>query len=306
MAELTLQRLRYFVAVAHAGTYRQAADRLHVSQPAVSAQVHALENDVGVRLFENAGRGVRLSPAGRQLLPKAAEILGAVEGLVEFAGGISRGDEGCIRLTCFPIHIDMFLGELARDFLRENPRAAIDWTRVRDDRRQSGGRKMFQELAEGDVDVVVGRPQRGLGGLPVYDAKIVAVLPDDHEHRNDRVLDVRALREEGLLMAPSGFFSRQVFEEACAALGFEVRVRHEMSRSATLQTLGRCGFGIPVVANDTLTTKPVINYPVLVDADGSELGTPVWLQWRSDAASPLTMRFVSFARGWLKRHPVRI
>jgi DNA-binding transcriptional LysR family regulator len=85
---MELYQLRGFVAVAESGHLTRAADRLHVSQPALSAQVKAVEDELGVTLFERTPSGMALSAAGRQLLPHAQAVLAAAQALRNAAHAI--------------------------------------------------------------------------------------------------------------------------------------------------------------------------------------------------------------------------
>ncbi len=85
---MELYQLRGFVAVAESGHLTRAADKLHVSQPALSAQVKAVEDELGVTLFERTPSGMALSVAGRQLLPHAQAVLAAAQALRNAAHAI--------------------------------------------------------------------------------------------------------------------------------------------------------------------------------------------------------------------------
>jgi eukaryotic-like serine/threonine-protein kinase len=87
---MELRHLRYFVAIAEEGHVGRAAERLHVSQPSLSAQVHDLERELGVRLFDRTPRGMRLTPAGEKFLTHAKRTLRAAEQAV----GAVRTDDG--------------------------------------------------------------------------------------------------------------------------------------------------------------------------------------------------------------------
>ena len=79
---MSLTQLRYFVAVAEEGSVSAAAARCHVSQPPMSRQLRALEDELQVQLFERLPRGMRLSPQGETVLERARRILSMVDALV--------------------------------------------------------------------------------------------------------------------------------------------------------------------------------------------------------------------------------
>ena len=82
---MEIYQLRTFVTVAQQGHLTQAAELLHLSQPAVTAQIKALEEEVGMQLFERSAGGVRLTRAGQELLPEAQGVLGAARDIINHA-----------------------------------------------------------------------------------------------------------------------------------------------------------------------------------------------------------------------------
>jgi DNA-binding transcriptional LysR family regulator len=76
-----LRHLRYFVSVAEVASVSKAALRVHVSQPALSRQIHDLERELGVRLFDRVGRGIRLTAEGEDLLARARDVLTRADSL---------------------------------------------------------------------------------------------------------------------------------------------------------------------------------------------------------------------------------
>ncbi len=91
---MSLDQLRYFVAVAEEQSVTRAAQRLHLSQPPLSRHMRALEEELGAPLFERSPRGVRLLPAGWRLLPHAREILRSVDHLPQWVTAPPEPDSG--------------------------------------------------------------------------------------------------------------------------------------------------------------------------------------------------------------------
>ena len=87
---MELYQLRRFAAVAELGHLTRAAERLHVSQPALSAQIRALEETLGVTLFERGSSGMSLTAAGRRLLPAARDVVAKAAALRGVAQSIAR------------------------------------------------------------------------------------------------------------------------------------------------------------------------------------------------------------------------
>src|SRR5690606_30648804 len=91
-----LRQLRYFQAVADAGGFPRAADRLHISQPPLSRQMTALEDELGVRLFDRGPRGVRLTPAGQAFLDGVRGTLRGLDQARIKAQAAGRGEIGTL------------------------------------------------------------------------------------------------------------------------------------------------------------------------------------------------------------------
>ena len=106
---MELRHLRYFVAVAENLSFRRAAHRLHVSHPALSQQVHDLENELGLKLFERNSRRVALTEAGRAFLIGGRRVLAAAKEAVAQAQEAAKGERGRLVIAS--------LGPLTSSFL---------------------------------------------------------------------------------------------------------------------------------------------------------------------------------------------
>jgi DNA-binding transcriptional LysR family regulator len=299
---ITLQRLRYFVAVAELGSFRRAATALQVHQPGLCSQLDALERRLQIKLLNRTRRGTELSAIGKQLLPKARDVLASAERLAEYCANLRSGETGVVSVACYPVHLERFLATVIGEFRTKHPGVRVDLTKVRDDRRRGSGRSLFDELLAREVDLAMGPPHLHLGltGVKAFDARIVLLLPDDHPSRHRPHVPITLLRDHAVLIAPPEYFSREKVAAAAQRAGFGLNVSAESSSPPALMALGKEGMGWPVLPDDySLVGQRSQAYPVIVDLDGTELSTPVWLQWsQEDELSPSAQAFADCARRW--------
>ena len=124
---MELYQLRSFAAVAELGHLTRAAERLHISQPAVSAQIKALEDELGVSLFERVSSGMVLTSAGRKLLPAAEKVLDAAQALRSRASALQgRGRRDAYASARFPIREFTRVGEFLAKALETHPLLEIE------------------------------------------------------------------------------------------------------------------------------------------------------------------------------------
>jgi DNA-binding transcriptional ArsR family regulator len=118
--------LRYALLAAEHLSFRQAASALDVRQSAVSRRVRALEDRIGVSLFERHRAGVRLTEAGRGFLQQVRGALAELEYAIKSAGAAGRGAEGSVRIGISSAIGSGFLRQLVRGFATDHPNVAID------------------------------------------------------------------------------------------------------------------------------------------------------------------------------------
>jgi len=122
---MELRHLRYFVAVAEEQNVTRAAVRLHVSQPTLSRQIHDLEVELQIALFERSTRAVRLTEAGRVFLSEARILLHRAEGAVQMAKAVGRGKRGEIHVGYAPSLAVELLPRALRYFQESNPHVRV-------------------------------------------------------------------------------------------------------------------------------------------------------------------------------------
>jgi len=120
-----LRQLRYFVAVAEAGSLTRAAGRLHIAQQSLSEQIRALEAQFGAPLFERSSRGVRLTDVGTVLLREARPLLAQAERTLETTRRAARGEGGTLRVGFLSSVANYVLPPVVRAFRERHPEVTL-------------------------------------------------------------------------------------------------------------------------------------------------------------------------------------
>lgn len=269
---MNLRHLRAFAAIADLGGFARAAPALHLSQPALSRQIHALEAQLGVALFDRVGRGVRLTSEGEDLLLRSRRLLVEVDALGERARALKSGATGILRVGATPQVIENLLAKFIAGHRRRHPGIEVHLV-------EDGGEMMAERLARGDVQLAclpAGDPRfRARLLAPLH---LVAVLPKGHRLAKRGALEFADLADESLLVLRHEFGSRTWFDAACQVARVQPTVLMESSVPQTLVELVATGYGIAVLpSNASLSRGGVCAVPLVYR--GASLGQWLAIGW---------------------------
>ncbi|WP_030547823.1 LysR family transcriptional regulator [Streptomyces albus] len=249
---MELRQLAYFVAVAEERNFTRAAERLHVAQPGVSAQIRRLERELGQELFDRSGRSVRLTEAGAAVLPHARTALAAAAGTriaVEELTGLLRGRVAIGSVTAHKVDLPGLLA----DFHRDHPAVEITLSEETTDELVDGLRTGRLDAAVISVGDTV---PDGLESLVVDDQPIVAAVARDHELAAHPGVPLDSLRGRALISLPSGTGLRARLDEACAGAGFTPRIAFEAGDPGVLAELAARGLGVAILPAVVAAARP--------------------------------------------------
>ena len=239
---MELNQLRYFVSIAELGTVSEAAERLHKSQPALSRQIQGLQASLGIALFENVGRNLRLTGAGEELLKYARTVLDDAEALKERAGALRSGTEGILRVGATPQTLERLFPRLLEQFRRAMP--AVD---VRLTENTSGA--LIDHLERGEVHLALAtyQPKLRSSSKKILARSGLFAVSKDLLKRKSGKINVRELEEFPLLLLHRGFGSRNLFDAACRLEHVRPKVVLESSSYGTLMALARADYGVAIL-----------------------------------------------------------
>lgn len=209
--DLSLRQLQYAVAVADTGRFRRAAERCHVSQPALSAQLAQLESTLGAQIFERDRRGVRTTAAGEEILTRARQLLAGVDDLLASAARFADPLAGRLRIGVIPTVAPYALPEVVPALRARFPRLQLLW---REDRTVD----VIRGLEHGNLDAGLVALEAEIGDLDhaeVATDPFLLAVPPGHALARKRRPRAEDLDAENVLLLDDGHCLRHQVLAIC-------------------------------------------------------------------------------------------
>jgi DNA-binding transcriptional LysR family regulator len=191
---MELRHLRYYLAVADALNFSRAAERLNVTQPALSRQVHDLEDEIGFRLFERSTTKVRSTEAGRFFQQRANKLLMELDIAVTGAQRIAKGATGELRIGTDWSASELLVAGAARELHERHPEISIDFVELPTHEHARAIRD--QQIDVGFVSGDMLTPRKYIDYGLIYTCAIKVVLPAGHPLAKQARVQVRDLKQE--------------------------------------------------------------------------------------------------------------
>jgi DNA-binding transcriptional LysR family regulator len=273
---MDLRQLGYLEAVLDLGTFGAAAEREHVSQPALWQQVRALEREWQVTLFERAGRRVRPTAAADALRPRIRAVLAGAVQLGGEVDAIRRGASPAPRYAVAPYARNLaFLFEVIARYRSRHPEAPMP------EGVTLGTASVADAIASGEVDIASMVPPSDwpFRQAPLYEVWLAAVGPTV----SAAMIDVRDLATVPLAVMTASFGSRVLLDTAFRAARIAPTIVLEHDSPEALVAASRSGLATAILASDALPLE--MSLPVAEVRDrGRPFGGTLSLVWRNDDA----------------------
>jgi len=286
---MELRQLEYLVAVAEEANFTRAAERVHISQSGVSAQIRQLEIDLGAALIDRSGRSATLTAAGAVALQHARAALGAVQALrdgVDEVTGVVRGRlavgmvNGCTVLPLF---------DALAAFHLAHPGIEIALYEGNSDR-------LIADIRAGTTDLALigaaGAPPAGLGALPIVSEGLVAVVPAGHPLTRRRRVRLADVTRYPVVCMPVGTGIRTVFDRSCAAQNLTSNIALQATAGDAVIDLAVRGLGVGVLSASMVDDDAGRRAVAIADVDLPAVLALVW----SPALSPALAELVRHCR----------
>jgi len=293
------RQLAAFCAVVERKSFSQAAERLGVTQPAVSLQIRSLEQRLGRQLLDRSGRRVEPTEAGRRLYASAQRVLAAEEHLLD---DLDADDEGALTGT---LELGASTGPggtvvplLLCEFQEQHPELGVRLT-------VSDTQTVVDRVAERELELGIvgaGRRHRGVAFEPFFRDEVVLACPSDHRFAG-KTVSLDDLKPEKLIVMQEGAGVRQVIEDELRKAGVRLRdldIRLELGLQESVRSAVVAGHGIAFISRLAIEVDLAADRIAVARVRGLDPVREIFLARATGRSETRAVRaFVAFAQGRL-------
>lgn len=293
---MELHQLRGFFEIARERSFTRAAARLFVTQPAISLQIKALEEELGQALFDRGRKRVRLTPAGEILYRHARDVFARLEEASEDIAALGRLAGGRLCIGTSDTNCTYLLPGVLGAFQAQYPGVRLDI-------RNRMSTEVGQLVLDHEVDF-------GLATLPVKHADLVChelfrrrdvlICPPGHELAGRRYVQLKTLAARPLLMLERGSTSRRLVEEACARLGQPLVAAMNLGGIEVIKRFVEIGLGLALVPRFAVEAERVAGRLAVVEVRGLEARSVGLVEHKGRRRPPAARVFVEMLEAQLQ------
>ncbi|MEO8026313.1 MAG: LysR family transcriptional regulator [Bryobacteraceae bacterium] len=290
---MEFSQARALLAVAELSSFKKAGERLHLSPPAIFAQVHQMESELGEKLYERKGRGLALTPAGRVLTDYCRRLVNMHDEAVDAIRVPGEAQGGSLYVGCGPQISVTLVPYLLRSYMAQHPKVELRLRTGNDD-------ALLQDLRANAVDVLMMNLPIDLQELthdPLWRHELVFVVPPGDPAADRLTASELSTRPFILCEPPTVIESsiRRFFQSA----GFEPLVVMQNDQAASVRELVKMGVGISLLPIWSVSEDASMGRLRIVRLADKQLFSTMVLVYRGTTSpQPSLSSFVSIARDW--------
>nr|WP_240955840.1 LysR family transcriptional regulator [Micromonospora sp. HNM0581] len=276
-----MRTLRYLLAVVDAGSVSAAARQVHVSQPALSRQLHRLEQSLGIRMFDQRDGRLTLNSAGLEFLPIARDLVARADLALQAAAAIRTGTLTSVTISCPGTTLTDVIAPFLATWDSTDPLPRV-W--------EESPPAIYASLQRG-ADLAIGTepPPRELSCTPIATLPVWAYVNGTHRWRDRQVVQVVDVVAEHLLLLSPAQHARRALDRAVGSAGLGYRQVTEFGTPEVAQAVAAAGRGVAVVSDDTRFGL----HPVAIAAGRARLSISLYAAWPRGHHADAALRLIA-------------
>ncbi len=289
--KVTFRQLEVFECVARHLSFTRAAEELALSQPTVSAQMRQLTEEVGLPLFEQLGKTIHLTAAGRELLVASRQVFHDWSRFEMTVADLRGLKSGCLTLACATT-AKYFTPDLLGPFCAAYPEVDVGLTIINHD----GLVERLRRNADDLTIMTLPPAEMELDTTPLRTNPLVVVAPAGHPLAQRRNIPLASLKAERFIARETGSGTRAVLAQFFETAGFVPDVRMELGSNEAIKHVVAAGLGISVLSRHALDVEPALDRLTVLDVQGFPLVDQWYVVYpRGKRLSPVAQAFYDYA-----------
>ena len=290
MKNISLRQLKVFEAVARHLNYTRAAEEFFLTQPAVSMQVKQLEEQLGLALFEQLGKRIHLTEAGKEVLAYARTITQQLDEMETVLNRMKGMQGGRLRISVATT-ANYFIPNLLGSFARRYPEVTVSLD-------VTNREALLKQLMDNSVELVImGQPpsELNLDAVRFKTNPLVIVAPPNHPLAHTHHISLERLHDAIFLVREPGSGTRIAMERFFSERGIRIRTGMEVGSNEAIKQSVQAGLGLGLLSRDTLELELHLKRLVILDvAEFPILRNWYVVQRKGKRLSPVAQAFKEF------------
>ena len=291
---MEIRHLQYFITIVEKNTFTHAASALHISQPSLSAAIKKLENELGLVLLDRSSREIQLTKEGKILYQEAKKLVNHFEHVTNEMKRLK--DQGPLELSIGVIESTKYwVPKILSRFKDEYKDVRIRLMDILS--------LMDVEKALSNFDIHLAITNQYINNeeievVPIYEEKLVVLLPEAHPLRNNETLTIEELNREPFVVCKEGFQTRTEILNAFQKAGIKPNIQFEIERFETACRLVEEGLGTTVLPENYVKYSERTHFHIK-RLDDSNLSRIVYLAFdKNRYLPPLVLQFISLVKAF--------
>jgi len=267
---ITIRQLQIIEAIVQTHSYSLAAERLYMTQPAISMQMKQLEHNIGIKLFERQGKRIVLSSAARDIYPQIQRLIADYDGLIQDIHAAKDLHKGRIKVSATTTTNHLITQLIAR-FSKGHENINVSL-------KISNRRGLVQDLQNFEPDIVLmGQPPEKLDLIleRLIPNFLVAIADPEHKLEREKNIPLTKLAAEDLILREPGSGTRRAIEAHFAEKCVDIKSRHELGSNEAIKHAVSAGLGIGVVSLHSILLELEAKKLVILDV----IDFPITTYW---------------------------
>lgn len=288
---MELRHLRYFVAVAEGRSFRVAAERIHVTQPAITRQIQDLEAEVGVALFQRTTSGVTLTPAGELFLREVRAVLATLAAATRAARRVSEGLEGSLRIGFVENSSwEGLVPELFAHYQERAPGVHLELLPLNSPEQVES---LIADRIDGGFIYTFEELPAEISTIPLMHKSVRLAVPKQWGWPGDRAVRASELNGKPIIAFPRYTYPayHDYLIHACLKAGLTLNVVQEVTTETAILSLVSAGIGAAIVNAGNIGRQPArVQFLELADLP---LAIPLAFAYPTQNQNPALARFIA-------------